>query len=207
MGQGDRIKHIPRERQGVSVACASLQIVCAWCQQPLRWHRVQPPLPLQTSYGICPACLVQVLRELGVRTLATPQTAAPDAACRAGYGGARRSAPVAADMPPAAVHADPLPASGGACVERVRDTRLHAQVLRAVATDARQRAKKVQEAACHSRTLACAVGVVHRYLSTHALLPDVAASAPKRCGRATHRDAAMLQTPVPVGHRAGRGTP
>jgi hypothetical protein len=147
---------------------ASLQIVCAWCQQPLRWHQVPTPLPLQTSYGICPACLVQVLRELGVRIAAPPQTAAvPDAACRAGQGGARRSAPVSADTPPSAVQADPLPASGGACLQRVRDTRLHAQVLRAVARDARQRAKAVQEAACHSHTLACAVGVVHHYLSTH----------------------------------------
>ena len=208
MEQGDGLKSVPRERRGGPDAFASLQIVCAWCQQPLRWHRVQPPLPLQTSYGICPACLVQVLRELRVWTPATPQTvSAPDAACRAGQGGARRSAPVAADTPPSSVQADPLPASGGACVERVRDTRLHAQVLRAVATDARQRAKKVQEEACHSRTLACAVGLVHRYLSTHARLPDVAASAPKQCGRATHRGAAMLQTHVPVGQRACMGAP
>jgi hypothetical protein len=167
VGQGDGIKSVPRDRRGMPDAGASPQIVCAWCQQPLRWHRVQTPLPLQTSYGICPTCLVQVLRELGVRTAAPPRTAAaPDAACRAGQGGARRSTPVSADTPPSAVQADPLPASGGACLQRVRDTRLHAQVLRAVARDARQRAKAVQEAACHSRTLACAVAVVHQYLST-----------------------------------------
>src|SRR5215467_11841240 len=29
MGQGDRMKSIPRECQGVSATCASLQIVCA----------------------------------------------------------------------------------------------------------------------------------------------------------------------------------
>jgi len=146
MRQGDGMKRAPRERRGVSEAFASLQIVCAWCQQPLRWQCVQTPLPLQTSYGICPACLVQVLRALCVQTPAPPQTAsAPDAACRAGQGGARRSAPVSTDTPQSSMHEEPLPAGGEACLERVRDTRLHAQVLRAVARDARQRAKAVQE--------------------------------------------------------------
>ena len=146
MRQGNGMKRAPRERRGVLEACASLQIVCAWCQQPLRWQCVQTPMPLQTSYGICPACLVQVLRALCVQTPAPPQTAsAPDAACRAGQGGARRSAPVSTDTPQSSMHEEPLPAGGEACLERVRDTRLHAQVLRAVARDARQRAKAVQE--------------------------------------------------------------
>ena len=42
---------------------AALQVVCAWCQQHIVWHRVQPPLPFPISYSICPRCYADVARE------------------------------------------------------------------------------------------------------------------------------------------------
>jgi hypothetical protein len=49
-------------RRGLSVrdTCTAFEIVCAWCQQHLRWHQVQPP-PFAISYGICARCFAQVL--------------------------------------------------------------------------------------------------------------------------------------------------
>ena len=47
---------------------AALQVVCAWCQQHIVWHRVQPPLPFPISYSICGRCYAAVARELAPRT-------------------------------------------------------------------------------------------------------------------------------------------
>ena len=54
----------PRPRVDGGPVVASLQIVCAWCQQPLGWHWVQPPLPFPISYSICGRCYAAVAREL-----------------------------------------------------------------------------------------------------------------------------------------------
>jgi hypothetical protein len=44
-----------------------LLIVCAWCQQHIRWERKKNASGLvHTSHGICPACVVHVLGELDV---------------------------------------------------------------------------------------------------------------------------------------------
>jgi hypothetical protein len=42
---------------------ALLQIVCAWCQQPLRRQPVQPPTRFTISYSICARCYEDVARE------------------------------------------------------------------------------------------------------------------------------------------------
>jgi hypothetical protein len=47
-----------------SDAFSYLLIVCAWCQQYIRWQRVQTPTPLKISHGICTRCYVQVTREI-----------------------------------------------------------------------------------------------------------------------------------------------
>ena len=52
------------QRAGACAAFSSLLIVCAWCQQYIRWQRVQPPEPLTTSHGICTRCYAQMLREI-----------------------------------------------------------------------------------------------------------------------------------------------
>jgi hypothetical protein len=53
-----------------------LLIVCAWCQQRIRWQRKKDASDLaHTSHGICPACVVYVLGELDVMAPETPQTA------------------------------------------------------------------------------------------------------------------------------------
>src|SRR5262245_37602633 len=43
---------------------ASLQIVCAWCQQPLGWHQGQTPTRFPISYSICARCYRDVTREI-----------------------------------------------------------------------------------------------------------------------------------------------
>jgi hypothetical protein len=54
---------------------SSLQVVCAWCQQPLGWHWVPIPLPFPISYSICACCYTAVSREL---ELLTAGAAEPD---------------------------------------------------------------------------------------------------------------------------------
>jgi hypothetical protein len=60
--------------------------------------------------------------------------------------------------------AEPQPAMGEALLRRVCANRLRAHVIWAAARAARQCAKEVQEDARSACTLACAAGVVHRYL-------------------------------------------
>jgi hypothetical protein len=60
---------VPRESEPMqgtvsSDAFSYLLIVCAWCQQYIRWQRVQTPTPLKISHGICTRCYVQVTREI-----------------------------------------------------------------------------------------------------------------------------------------------
>ena len=58
----------PRPRVDGAAGVSSLQIVCAWCQQPLGWHCVQTPTPFPISYSICGRCYVAVARELAPLT-------------------------------------------------------------------------------------------------------------------------------------------
>jgi hypothetical protein len=155
---GDRVQGEPRTRVGAGDVLSSLQIVCAWCQQHLGWHRVQTPLPFQTSYSICPACLGHLLRELRVRRPALPQTAdEPYTACRDGHAEERSRAPRSADTPPASVPEASQPARQEALLPEVCDTHLDAQVLRAAARAARQRATEVQRETHHTLMLSFAL--------------------------------------------------
>jgi len=167
VGQGDCLKSEPRKLVGACDTVAALQIVCAWCQQHIRWQRVQTPMPLQTSYGICPACLMHVSRALRVMAPDTPQTASePCTLCRAGHAVERSIAPMSEDTPQSPVSEELQPVSGEALLQRIRDNRLQAHVIKAAARAACQRAKEVRECARHSNTLACAACVVRRYLIT-----------------------------------------
>src|SRR5262245_64898747 len=62
MRQGTQTVHALPQHAGPVIA--SLQIVCAWCQQPLGWQGVQTPIPFQISYSICARCYADVAREL-----------------------------------------------------------------------------------------------------------------------------------------------
>jgi hypothetical protein len=53
----------PRPRVDGESGVSSLQIVCAWCQQPLAWYHVQTRLPFPISYSICGRCYAAVARE------------------------------------------------------------------------------------------------------------------------------------------------
>ena len=53
----------PQPRGAAGTVLASLQVVCAWCQQHIVWHRVQPPTPFPISYSICGRCYTDVARE------------------------------------------------------------------------------------------------------------------------------------------------
>jgi hypothetical protein len=52
-----------RQHAQVGHDVASLQIVCAWCQQPLRRQRVQTATRFTISYSICMRCYCQRWRE------------------------------------------------------------------------------------------------------------------------------------------------
>ena len=52
------------QRAGSCEAFSYLLIVCAWCQQDIRWQRLQTPEPLIISHGICTRCHAQVSREI-----------------------------------------------------------------------------------------------------------------------------------------------
>ena len=63
MRQGTGRGYEPMQHAGGRDGCASLQIVCAWCQQPLRRQRVQTPTRFTISYSICARCYGDVSRE------------------------------------------------------------------------------------------------------------------------------------------------
>jgi hypothetical protein len=81
MQQGTCRGHDPMQLAGVGDVFASLQIVCAWCQQPLRRQRVQTPTRFTISYSICACCYRDVLRESEDRTVSM---ASPPLETRAG---------------------------------------------------------------------------------------------------------------------------
>ena len=60
----------PRPRVNREAGVSSLQIVCAWCQQPLAWYHVQTRLPFPISYSICGRCYAAVAREFAPLTAA-----------------------------------------------------------------------------------------------------------------------------------------
>jgi hypothetical protein len=72
MRQGTAREYEPMPHAGGCDGFASLQIVCAWCQQPLGWHPVQPPMPFSISYSICGRCYAAVARELAPLTARAP---------------------------------------------------------------------------------------------------------------------------------------
>ena len=55
---------IARSRQSIARQ-RYLTIVCAWCQQTMRWQRSAEAVRGQISHSICFACFVGVFRELG----------------------------------------------------------------------------------------------------------------------------------------------
>jgi hypothetical protein len=61
----------PMQHAGVGEGLASLQIVCAWCQQLLRRQRVQTPTRFTISYSICARCYGDVSRESEDSTVST----------------------------------------------------------------------------------------------------------------------------------------
>ena len=54
----------PMQRAGSCEALSYLLIVCAWCQQSISLQRLQAPIPLNISHGICARCYAQVSREI-----------------------------------------------------------------------------------------------------------------------------------------------
>jgi hypothetical protein len=65
---GQEAYTVPARRQHPRAAVSLLQIVCAWCQQHIVWHRVQSPISFQISYSICAYCYADVSRGLAPRT-------------------------------------------------------------------------------------------------------------------------------------------
>jgi hypothetical protein len=61
--------HDPQPRGNPGTVLAALQVVCAWCQQHIVWHRVPPPMPFPISYSICARCYTDVARELAPHSL------------------------------------------------------------------------------------------------------------------------------------------
>jgi len=51
-----------------SAVMASLQVICAWCQQHIVWHLVPTPMPFPISYSICARCYADVAREFAPLT-------------------------------------------------------------------------------------------------------------------------------------------
>jgi len=64
MGQEAPRASEPVQCVDACAAFSSLLIVCAWCQQYIRWQRVALPMPLTISHGICAPCYAQVSREI-----------------------------------------------------------------------------------------------------------------------------------------------
>ena len=52
------------QRAGSCEAFSYLLIVCVWCQQSISLQRLQAPIPLNISHGICARCYAQVSREI-----------------------------------------------------------------------------------------------------------------------------------------------
>jgi hypothetical protein len=65
MRHGTCREYESRQSAGAGEVVAALQIVCAWCQQPLGWHQVPLPLAFTISYGICARCYAEASQEFG----------------------------------------------------------------------------------------------------------------------------------------------
>ena len=105
---------------------ASLQIVCAWCQQPLGRQRVQTPTRFTISYSICVRCYGDVLRESDDNTVSMASTPCVPAADRA-EGRARH-------------RAENLPGKSFLCL-LTEDIQQHAKEICVEAMAAQQRAQ------------------------------------------------------------------
>jgi hypothetical protein len=57
-----------RQARGARGHQTSLTIVCAWCQQTIRWQRAEGGAREQISHSICLDCCAHVFRELAPRT-------------------------------------------------------------------------------------------------------------------------------------------
>jgi len=67
VGQEADMVHESKPRVDAGAVVSSLQIVCAWCQQHIIWHRVRTPMPFPISYSICTRCYADVAREFAPR--------------------------------------------------------------------------------------------------------------------------------------------
>jgi len=74
---------IAQSRQSIARQ-SSVRIVCAWCQQTMRWQRSAEAVRGQISHSICFACFAGVFRELGpVHTLPPGSTQVDEGHARA----------------------------------------------------------------------------------------------------------------------------
>jgi len=55
-------------RRDAGKVVAEIDIVCAWCQQHIDSHQVEPPTPFTISYSICGRCYDIVARDFPGRT-------------------------------------------------------------------------------------------------------------------------------------------
>ena len=71
MRPGTSSRDDPMPHPSVGEGVAALQIVCAWCQQPLHRHPMPLPARFPISYSICAYCYGDVLREIAANTECT----------------------------------------------------------------------------------------------------------------------------------------
>jgi len=69
---GQEASTVSERREHAGAAVTGLQVVCAWCQQHIVWHRVQPPTPFPISYSICGRCYTDVAREFAPLRVGAP---------------------------------------------------------------------------------------------------------------------------------------
>jgi hypothetical protein len=158
----DTVKEFSARRRALQSRYKSLQehfhqirsryllIVCAWCQQHVRWQRKKDAAsPIHTSHGICLACVVHVLGELDVMTRNAPGTAPEPCAIMSciEYAEERNVLHMSGDASKSPVDKEPQPAIGEALLRRAHANCLQAQVVYAAARAARQCAKEVWEGA------------------------------------------------------------
>lgn len=76
--------HEPRPLVDGEAGVSSLQIVCAWCRQPLAWHWMRTPVPFPISYSICAHCYANVAREFAPLTMGAVESGQHDRALMSG---------------------------------------------------------------------------------------------------------------------------
>ena len=42
----------------------SFRIACAWCKRGIGWKRKEVAVPGETTYGICPPCVAEMISKL-----------------------------------------------------------------------------------------------------------------------------------------------